>query len=70
MPFGLHGGAATFQRLMDKVLQLMASFGLTYIDDIIFFRQMWEDHLAHLQAVLSQLREYWLTTNPNNCHKW
>lgn len=35
MPFGLHGAAATFQRLVDRALQGCSSFARAYIDDII-----------------------------------
>lgn len=47
MPFGLHGAAATLQRLMDNVLQPVAAFALPYINDIIVFSQTWGDHLAY-----------------------
>ena len=32
-PFGLHGAAATSQRLMDQVLQPVKAFAAAYIDD-------------------------------------
>lgn len=34
MPFGLHGAAATFQRLMDTILRPCKGFTLAYLDDI------------------------------------
>lgn len=67
MPFGLHGVAATIQRLMDKVLKPVATFALAYIDDIVF-SQTWVNHRAHSRAMLLQLREYGLMANPNKCH--
>jgi hypothetical protein len=42
MPFGLQGVPATFQRLMDKVLQGYIS--TVYLDDMIF-SSTWEQHL-------------------------
>ena len=35
LPFGLHGAPATFQRLMDKLLQHHANCAATYLDDIV-----------------------------------
>lgn len=37
MPFGLHGAAATFQRLVDTVLGPCEGFTLAYLDDIIVY---------------------------------
>ncbi|KYO45417.1 hypothetical protein Y1Q_0015088 [Alligator mississippiensis] len=37
MPFGLHGVAATFQRLMDRLLAPHAGYAAAYIDDIIIY---------------------------------
>ena len=43
MPFGLCNAPAMFQRLMQNCL--------IYLDDIIFFSQMTEEHLHHLHIV-------------------
>ncbi|XP_065434808.1 scavenger receptor cysteine-rich type 1 protein M130-like [Chrysemys picta bellii] len=37
MPFGLHGAAATFQHLMNKVLQPHNQYAAAYIDDIVVY---------------------------------
>lgn len=52
MLFGLRGAAASFQRLMDGVLQPVADFALTYLDDIMVFSNSWLEHLVHLQRLL------------------
>ena len=52
MPFGLQGAPATFQRLMDQVIQGMDSFASAYLDDLIIFSSSWEDHMRHLHCVL------------------
>ena len=52
MPFDMQGAPATFQRLIDKVLD-DANFATAYIDDIIIYRETCKDHLAHLIEVLS-----------------
>ena len=48
MLFGLQGAPATFQRLMNQVLQGFEDFSAAYLDDIIVFSETWNDHLQHL----------------------
>ncbi|KYO47746.1 RNA-directed DNA polymerase-like protein [Alligator mississippiensis] len=55
MPFGLHGAAATFQRLMDRVLAPHMDYAAAYIDDIIYTEE-WANHLQALRAVIHDLR--------------
>ncbi|CAM4552757.1 unnamed protein product [Caretta caretta] len=68
MPFGLHGAAATFQRLMNQVLSPDNSYAIAYIDDIVIYSANWEEHLWHLANVLRALGEAGLTANPDKCH--
>lgn len=49
MPFGLHGAPATFQWLMDKVLQGCEDCSAAYLDDVVVFSLIWEEHLEHLR---------------------
>ena len=63
MPFGLHSAAATFQRLMDKVLASLQNCAAAYIDDIIVYSDTWEEYLSHLRRVLRELRKAGLTVN-------
>jgi len=42
MTFGLHSAPATFQRLLDGILEPNV---LVYLDDIIIISQTFEDHL-------------------------
>lgn len=67
MPFILHEVAATFLRLMDKVLQLISDFALAYIDNTIEFSWAWHKHKAHIKATLMLLWECGFTANPNKC---
>ena len=67
MPFGLHGAPATFQRLMDYVLRDVSEFCAAYLDDVVIFSQSWEEHVSHLQAVLSSIQAAGLTINPQKC---
>uniref|UniRef100_A0A1X7TY68 Reverse transcriptase domain-containing protein n=1 Tax=Amphimedon queenslandica TaxID=400682 RepID=A0A1X7TY68_AMPQE len=62
MPFGLQGAPATFQRLMDWVLQGTEQFAGAYIDDVAIYK-----HLVYLNQVLTRLRKAGLTANPKKC---
>ncbi|XP_078240212.1 uncharacterized protein LOC144586237 [Pogona vitticeps] len=67
MPFGLHGAGATFQRLMDRVLEPVSTFVGAYIDDILIFSKSWEEHIIHIKRVLEELKKAGLTVNPSKC---
>ena len=45
----------------------MHKFASAYLDDLIIFSTTWEDHLMHLRAVLSRLKELGSTTKPSKC---
>ena len=68
MPFGLSNAPATFQRLMQNCLwELNLIYCLIYLDDIIIFSQMAEEHLYHLHIIFDQFREHNLKWNPSKC---
>ena len=67
MPFGLQGAPATFQRLMDKVLQGLQKSSAAYLDDVIIYSKSWSDHLAHVRRVLERLRAAGLTVKARKC---
>ena len=68
MPFGLHGAAATFQRLVDRALVQCQEFTVAYIDDIIIFSPDWPTHVRHLEQVLHALAQAGLRINPKKSH--
>jgi hypothetical protein len=49
-----------FKELGDKFLKV-------FVDDLNVQSECWEDHLRHLDAVLSKLREVNLKLNPGKC---
>ena len=67
MPFGLQGAPATFQRLMDQVLEGAESYSSAYIDDVVIFSRSWEEHLVQVKDVLWRLKDAGLTINPQKC---
>ncbi|KAG1936368.1 gag-pol fusion protein [Pimephales promelas] len=67
MPFGLQGAPATFQRLMDQILQGTREFAAAYLDDVVIFSETWEEHCQHLQQVLGRIKAAGLTINPKKC---
>ena len=68
MPFGLTNAPATFMRMMDDILRPFTnSFVVVYLDDILIFSRTWEDHLQHIEEVLSTLRHHKLYVNLERC---
>jgi hypothetical protein len=69
MLFGLQNGPSIFQRVMQGVLApYLWLFCLVYIDDIVVYSTLYEDHLVHLETVLTAIREAGLTLSPKKCH--
>ena len=68
MAFGLCNAPATFQRLMDTVIKPeYRTFIETYIDDVIIHSTSFDDHLQHLDVLLSTLREHKLVVKLSKC---
>ena len=61
MPFDLQGATATFQRMVDKILNGLIEFASAYIDDVIVFSKTWSDHLQQLGVVLEKIQDAGLT---------
>ncbi len=67
LPFRVHGAPATFQRLMDRVIQPHQKYATVYLDDIVIHNRSCEEHLHYLEAVLQALRAAALTASPKKC---
>ncbi len=68
MPFGLKNATSTFTRTMSLVFkELGDKFLKVFVDTLNVHSESWEDHLRHLEAVLSKLREVNLKMNPCKC---
>ena len=68
MPFGLYNAPATFQRLMNHVLQdYLSKFVAVYLDDIIIYSKNFEQHLDHINQVFQSLRQANLKIKLKKC---
>ncbi|TMI46921.1 hypothetical protein E6H19_00070, partial [Candidatus Bathyarchaeota archaeon] len=61
MSFGLRSASETFQRVMNRVLENDRDYASAFIDDIAVFSDDWQQHLEHLDAVLTRIFESGLT---------
>jgi hypothetical protein len=58
MVFGLCGAQNTFQGAMNETLApLLRRCALVFFDDILVYSQSFQDHIGHLQQVLSLLTQ-------------
>ena len=68
MPFGLTNAPATFQCIMNQVLQpFLRQFVLVFLDDILIYSKTMADHIQHLQEVLEILRANQLYLKASKC---
>ena len=69
MPFGQCNAPATFERLMDRVLQgLRWNRCLVYLDDIISFGGTFSAALSNLTLLFERLRSNGLQLKSSKCH--
>ena len=66
MPYGLKNAPATFQRLMDQVVEGVPNCTV-YIDDVIIYDTNWEDHVEHVVHLVRRLSEADLVVNLAKC---
>jgi len=68
MPFGLCNAPATFERLMEQILQgLVTKICLVYLDDVIVFGKTFEKMAENLKQIFIRFREANLKINPKKC---
>jgi hypothetical protein len=71
MSFGLTNAPAYFMYLMNKVfMEYMDKFVVVFIDDILIFSKMEEEHEKHLRMVLEKLRPNQLYAKFSKCEFW
>jgi hypothetical protein len=71
MSFGLTNAPAYFMYLMNKVfMEYLDKFVVVFIDDILIFSKMEEEHEEHLRLVLEKLRSNQLYAKFSKCEFW
>lgn len=70
MPFGLTNALAYFMNLMNKVFMKELDKFIVFIDDILIYFKMAEEHERYLRLVLERLRAHRLYTKFSNCEFW
>ena len=69
MPYGLCNAPATFQRLMQNCLgELNLTYTLIYLDNVIVYSKIEEEHLVRLRSMLEQFMEHGLKLKPSKCN--
>ena len=64
LPFGLKTAVGSFSRAMDLILgPEVRQFTVNYIDDLLIVSDSFDQHLLHLDMVLTRLRDAKLTIN-------
>ena len=64
MPYSLSNAAATFQRMIDRVIgPELEPYAFSYLDDIIIVTETFEEHMIMLERVLARIKESGLTIN-------
>jgi hypothetical protein len=68
MPFGLTNAPATFQCIMNEILEtFLRKFLLVFLDDILVYSPTLEKHIDHLRLVLEKLREHKMYMKLSKC---
>jgi hypothetical protein len=71
MSFGLTNAPAYFMYLMNKVfMEYLDKFVVVFIDDILVFSEIEEEHEKHLRLVLEKLRANQLYAKFSKCEFW
>src|SRR6266576_4356137 len=62
MPFGLRNAPKTFQRFINEIFgDLEFVFG--YMDDLMIFSKMLEEHYKHVRIVIQRLKQFEMNVN-------
>ena len=67
MSFGLKNASSTFQNVMNIILQPHSAYTDAFIDNIVILSKTFNDHLKHLDAILTDLEENNITLKLEKC---
>lgn len=66
MGFGLRNAPATFQRLMNRLVNGLKGCAV-YLDDVVVYSNTWHEHLNQIRALFDRLAQGNLTLNLAKC---
>ncbi|CAM5175261.1 unnamed protein product [Eretmochelys imbricata] len=67
LPFRLQNAPATFQKLVNSLLEGLEKSAVAYLHNVAIFSDSWAKHLKHLQKVLACIRKAKLTVKAIKC---
>lgn len=68
MLFRLTGAPSTFSRFINNTLrEYLDLFYLAYLDDILIYSRIEEEHTAYIRVILQKLRDAGLFTKMSKC---
>jgi hypothetical protein len=68
MSFGLTNALPYFMYLMNKVfMEFLDKFMVVFIEDVLVFSKIEDEHAKHLRLVLQKLREHKLYVKQSKC---
>jgi hypothetical protein len=68
LPYGVTGGLATFQAIMNELLaSFLRKFVVVFIDNVLIYSRSWAKHLDHLAQVFVVLQEHQFFTKLSKC---
>jgi len=69
MPFGLTNAPASFQHFINDIFSdILDTYVVAYLDDILIFSNNLDDHIKHVREVLSRLRDNSLFGKLEKCN--
>ncbi|GBM26724.1 Transposon Ty3-G Gag-Pol polyprotein [Araneus ventricosus] len=57
MPFGLKNTPFIFSKMMAEILHGCEHFAIPYLDDVEIYSNSWEEHLYHLNGILTKIKD-------------
>lgn len=71
MPFGLTNAPVTFMDLINPMFKsYLEKLVVVFIDDILIYLKIEEDHSEHLRIMLQTLREHKMDAKLSKCEFW
>ncbi len=68
MPFGLANAPAVFQSFINEIFRdMLNQYVIVYIDDILIYSKSEDEHIKHVQTILSRLQEHQLFVKAEKC---